>query len=315
MGSMKGSRQPDVQSHQVPDSYRLTRVGVKGVRKPVRVRRPGRTVTLQPVISLFVDLPARQRGSHMSRNIEVVSELVERSVKSPCSSLEELAAKLSRGLLDKHEYATQAEVEMRADYFVEKKNPSGKKSTEHYLLIGRALAHRGATILVRKSIGVEVVGMTACPCAQETVKEYLAKTDKRLLDGTCPPPMLTHNQRNLTSLMIEVPERFSVEADDLINLVEGSQSSPTYEILKRPDEGQVVLNAHRNPKFVEDVVRDLLRKVVESYPDLPDEVAVSVRSESQESIHKHDAVAERITTMGELRRSRPAFEFPKKSCA
>jgi GTP cyclohydrolase-4 len=77
----------------------------------------------------------------------------------------------------------------------------------------------------------------------------------------------------------------------------------------------VVLNAHRNPKFVEDVVRDLLRKVVESYPNLPDEVAVSVRSESQESIHKHDAVAERITTMGELRRSRPAFEFPKKSCA
>jgi GTP cyclohydrolase-4 len=115
--------------------------------------------------------------------------------------------------------------------------------------------------------------------------------------------------------MVEVPERFSVEADDLIGLVEGSQSSPTYEILKRPDEAQVVLDAHRNPKFVEDVVRDLLKKVADSYPDLPDEVAVSVRSESEESIHKHNAVAERITTMGELRRSRPHFDYPRKSCA
>ena len=312
---MRVARHPDVQNHHVPDSFRLTRVGVTGVKKPVRVRRPGRTVTLQPEISLFVDLPARQRGSHMSRNIEVVSELVERSVKRPCSSLEELAAKLSRGLLDRHEYATQAESEMRADYFVEKKNPSGRSSTEHYSLLARAVAHRGARILVRKSIGVEVVGMTACPCAQETVREFLAAGDRRLRNGTYPAPMLTHNQRNITSLMVEVPERFSVEADDLIRLVEGSQSSPTYEILKRPDEGQVVLNAHRNPKFVEDVVRDLLRKVVESYPDLPDEVAVSVRSESEESIHKHNAVAERITTMGELRRSRPPFEHPTKSCA
>jgi GTP cyclohydrolase-4 len=312
---MKVARHPDVQNHQVPDSYRLTRVGVTGVKKPVRIRRPGRTVTLQPTISLYVDLPARQRGSHMSRNIEVVSELVERSVRRPCSSLEDLAAKLSRGLLDRHEYATQAEAEMSADYFMEKKNPSGKKSTEHYSLLARAVAHRGARLLIRKSIGVEVVGMTACPCAQETVREFLAARDRRPAGGACPPPMLTHNQRNVTSLMIEVPERLDVEADDLIRLVEGCQSSPTYEILKRPDEGQVVLNAHQNPKFVEDVVRDLLKKVVETYPNLPDEVAVSVKSESQESIHKHNAVAERVTTMGELRRSRPAFKFPKKSCA
>jgi GTP cyclohydrolase-4 len=308
-------KHPDVQNHQMPDSYRLSRVGVTGVKKPVRVRRPGRTVTLQPVISLFVDLPARQRGSHMSRNIEVVSEIVERSVGRPCSSLEDLAAKMSRSLLDKHEYATVAEVEMRADYFIEKKNPSGKKSTEFYTLLARSTAHRGAGILVRKSVGVEVIGMTACPCAQETVRQFLAAKDKRLSDGTCPAPMLTHNQRNITSLMVEVPEKFDAEADDLITLVESSQSSPTYEILKRPDEGQVVIRAHENPKFVEDVVRDLLRKVVDNYPRLPDEAAVHVRSESQESIHKHNAVAERITTMGELRRSRPAFDFPKKSCA
>lgn len=312
---MQVARHPDVQNHRVPDSYRLTRVGVTGVKKQVRIRRPGHVVTVQPVISLFVDLPASQRGSHMSRNIEVVSDLVERSVKKPCRSLENLAAMLSRGLLERHGYASTAEVEMKADYFVEKKNPSGKRSTESYSILARSVAHRGACLLVRKSIGVEVIGMTACPCAQETVREFLASKDKRLRDSTCPPPMITHNQRNITSLMVEVPETCEIEANDLIELVELSQSSPTFEILKRPDEGQVVMNAHDNPKFVEDVVRDTLRRVVKKYPRLPDESAVHVRSESQESIHKHNAVAERITTMGELRRSRPEYEFPRKSCA
>ena len=94
---------------------------------------------------------------------------------------------------------------------------------------------------------------------------------------------------------------FEVEANDLIDILEQSFSSPTFEILKRSDEAAVVINAHRNPKFVEDVVRDILTKVLERYHDLPDEVKVTVRSESQESIHKHNAFAERVTSMRELR--------------
>ena len=308
-------KEPDVQNHRMPDSYRLTRVGVTNVKKQVLVRRPGRVVTVQPVISLFVDLPANLRGSHMSRNIEVVSELVERSVTKPSASLEELASRLARGLLERHEYASVAEVEMKADYFLERRNPSGKRTTESYSLLARAVAHRGAELLVRKSIGVEVMGMTACPCAQETVAGLLRQRNKGRGRGAYDGPMLTHNQRNITSLMIEVPERVGLEANDLIRLVESSQSAPTLEMLKRPDEGNLVLRAHRNPKFVEDVVRDLLRKVVDRYPRLPDEVAVTVRSESQESIHKHNAVAERVTTLGELRRSRPVLNYDKRSCA
>jgi GTP cyclohydrolase-4 len=115
--------------------------------------------------------------------------------------------------------------------------------------------------------------------------------------------MITHNQRNITTLMIEVPGHVEVEADDLISIVEGSLSSPTYGILKREDEAKVVLDAHRNPKFVEDVVRDILGKLLERYADMPDSVHVTVRSESEESIHKHNAFAERVTTLGELRAS------------
>ncbi len=306
-------KMPDVQNHRVPDNYRLTRVGVTGVKKPVQVARGGRTVTLMPTISLFVDLPARQRGSHMSRNLEVVAELVDESVCRPHPSLEDLCATLSRGLLDRHGYATTAEVEMVADYFLEMKNPSGRRTIEGYQLLARAVAHRGARHLVRKSIGVEVTGMTACPCAQETVRQLFARKGAKRC--RVEPPLLTHNQRNVTSVLMEVPEKYPVEADDLIRLVEASQSSPTREILKRPDEGWLVLSAHLNPKFVEDVVRDVLRNIVEKYRDLPDEVAVTVRSEAQESIHKHDAVAERVTTLGELRRSRAGPGFDRKSCA
>jgi GTP cyclohydrolase-4 len=311
----KPMRMPDVQNHRVPDNFRLSRVGVTGVKKPIQIARGDLVITLMPTISLYVDLPARQRGAHMSRNVEVVAELVDESVCRPHPSLEDLCATLSRGLLDRHEYATTAEVEMRADYFLQMKNPSGRKTVESYQLLARAVAHRGADHLVRKSIGVEVVGMTACPCAQETVRQFFARKDRRLRDGTCVSPLLSHNQRNVTSVLMEVPEKYPVEADDLIRLVEASQSSPTREILKRPDEGQLVLNAHMNPKFVEDVVRDVLRNIVQKYKNLPDEVAVTVRSEAQESIHKHNAVAERVTTLGELRRSRTGKGFDRKSCA
>ena len=112
-----------------------------------------------------------------------------------------------------------------------------------------------------------------------------------------------HNQRNIGTLMIEIPsDDHSVDADDLIRIVEDSFSSPTFSILKRKDEAELVLNAHKKPKFVEDVVRDMLGHILRRYPDFPDDVVVIARSESEESIHKHNAFAERVTTLGELRK-------------
>jgi len=137
--------------------------------------------------------------------------------------------------------------------------------------------------------------MTACPCAREVIKT-IGKYDSKDI-----PP--THNQRNITTLMIEVPgDSKEVDANDLIDIAEKSFSSPTYGILKRKEEGKLVYNAHKNPKFVEDVVRDALSLILEKYSSLPDDVLVVVRSESEESIHKHNAFAERVTTLGELKK-------------
>lgn len=282
-------------------SFKLTRVGVTGIKKPINVQRPDKVVMLTAEIDVFVDLPSTQKGSHLSRNVEIISEILDKSVRHPVRSLELLCEEICHMLLDRHEYATYSEVEMRADYFLEKALDSGKKSLEGYKLIAKATAKRNQETSYKKLIGVEVVGMTTCPCAMETVRKMLEAEYPDAEECIKNIPVVTHNQRNITNLMIEVPKDFEVEADDLIQIVEDSLSSPTYEILKRDDEALITLQAHKNPKFVEDVVRDILGRILEKYTNLPDSVVITVRSESEESIHKHNAYAERITTLGELR--------------
>ncbi|MEE9612896.1 MAG: GTP cyclohydrolase, FolE2/MptA family, partial [Desulfatiglandales bacterium] len=93
-----------------------------------------------------------------------------------------------------------------------------------------------------------------------------------------------------------------IEAEDLIALLEQSMSSRLYEVLKREDEVAVVLDAHANPNFVEDIVRKVLMSIVNRYSKLPDDALVFTRSESFETIHQHNATAERLARLGELRK-------------
>jgi GTP cyclohydrolase-4 len=285
----------DVQGRKSLNGFKLTRVGVTEVRKQVTVQRSYGTSCLNCVIDIFVDLPSTQRGSHLSRNLEVIAEVLEKSVSRPVSGLEVLAGNICKMLFDRHEYASYAEVNIMADYFLDRSGPSGKIGKEPFKLMAKANGNRGKGM--RKMIGAQAIGMTACPCAMETIRDSVKGNVTIESDF----PVISHNQRNISTLMIEVPSHCDVEANDLIDILERSFSSPTFEILKRSDEAAVVINAHRNPKFVEDVVRDILTKVLEKYVELPDEVKVTVRSESEESIHKHNAFAERVTTLKELR--------------
>ncbi len=276
----------------------LTRVGVTGVKKPVVVTRGGRSTTLFCTLDVFVDLPSTQKGSHLSRNLEAINEAVSASIKEPISGIEVIAANICRALREKHEYSTFAEVHLVADYFLERPGPSGKRNLEAFKIMADAISRNDDGL--KKMVGVEVVGMTACPCAMETVREQYC--NNVIMEGDL--PVISHNQRNVATLMVEVPEDCDVEANDLIDVVELSFSSATYEVLKRSDEAKVVLQAHQRPKFVEDVVRTMLSFVLERYPQLPDTVQVTVRSESEESIHKHNAFAERVATLGDLRNLR-----------
>ena len=266
-----------------------------GVKKLIHIKRPNsdKIISLVVKMDLFVDLPASQKGSHMSRNLEIVSEITDENLKKPVSDLESFCAETAKKLLEKHEYATRSEIKAEADYFLERKYPSGETGLEPYKLVAEARAKKSGEL--KKLIGVKVIGMTACPCAMEIIGNI-----GKYSPNDTPP---THNQRNITTVMIEVPRKnIMIDANDLIDIAEQSFSSPTFSILKRAEEGKLVFDAHKNPKFVEDVVRDVLNIILNKYSDLPDDVIVVVRSESEESIHKHNAYAERVTTLGELRK-------------
>jgi GTP cyclohydrolase-4 len=122
-------------------------------------------------------------------------------------------------------------------------------------------------------------------------------------------PTASHNQRGRGTLLLGTNR--SLAAEQLVHLVEASMSSETYELLKRPDEFYVVNKAHRNPMFAEDVVREVFRNLVDMYPDLPDETFVLARQENLESIHQHNAFAERSGTLGGIR-SELAGRLPQK---
>ncbi|HUR60903.1 MAG TPA: GTP cyclohydrolase MptA [Candidatus Thermoplasmatota archaeon] len=290
---------PDVQAQDAPRPYALTRVGVKGVKKPVTVHRPGQDPHgVVGTFDLYVDLPKTQKGTHMSRNLEALADILDEEVAAEAPSLENLCRRLAVRLLEKHDYASHAHVRAETDYFLKRRNPGGRSSIEPYRLLAEAEAFRegnpkGKRATLRR-VGVQVVGMSACPCAMETVRHKFTASGHRL---PAELPVITHNQRNKVTLMLDLPGDADVEAGQLVDICEASLSAPTFEILKRGDEGDLVIQAHGEPRFVEDVVREALHRVDAKYGKLRG-AEVFVSSEAEESIHKHNAYAERRTTVG-----------------
>jgi GTP cyclohydrolase-4 len=283
---------------------RLRSVGLSGIRKPLAVRRGGVEHPLAVTFRVAVDLPAERKGSDLSRNAEILAEVVDDTAARPTDSLEATCSQIARELLRRHPSATEATVAASAEYFLSKGVSEAKRSYEDYTLIAEARAVRpaGSSVRVDRSVGAEAVGMTACPCAMETcraelLKEFPLLGDPRLADL----PIVSHNQRNRTRLVFELGEAATVEVDEMIDAIEAAQSSPTFAILKREDEARVVIDAHRRPKFVEDVLRDLLASLPTRFPSLTDEVGVDASTVSEESIHKYNVEAAHRTTFGELK--------------
>jgi GTP cyclohydrolase IV len=288
---------------------RLRSVGLSGIRKPLSIRRPDRVHELAATIRVGVDLPADRKGSDLSRNAEILAEVIDRTVQEPAESLESACSSIARELLSRHPSATQATVDAEATYFLRRGVSADRRSFEDFLLRAEARSFRASdgSLRLERSVGAEVVGMTTCPCAMETTRTLLEAQYPMLSDpGLKGMPMITHNQRNRTSLLFAFGEHGEVEADSIIAAIEAAQSSPTFAILKREDEGRVVTDAHRRPKFVEDVLRDLLASLPVRFPEIPDDVRIRASTVSEESIHKYNVEASHETTMGDLRRSHPS---------
>lgn len=283
---------------------RLRSVGLSGIRKPLTVQRREGTHTLAVEFHVAVDLPSERKGSDLSRNAEILAEVVDETATRPVESLESACSSIARELLVRHPYATTATVAASAEYFLRKGISEERRSFENYTLVAEAHATRGdgGAVSLTRAVGAEAVGMTACPCAMETCRDRLIAEFPLLSSPELKDmPMISHNQRNRTRLMFDLPDASEIEADDLIAAIELAQSSPTFAILKRGDEAQVVLDAHRHPKFVEDVLRDLLASLPDRFRDIPDATVVRASTVSEESIHKYNVEASHQVTLGELR--------------
>ena len=302
---------PDTQDDAPNIPIKLTRVGVTGVKKLLQLERHNkRPIILLPTFDAFVDLPFNQKGVHMSRNPEAISEVLDSVSKDNTFGVESLCAKIVEKMMDKHEYARRVEISMTTDYMFMHESPVTKHETQETAnLKAKAVGLRDddGNIEIRKSIGAELIGMTVCPCAQESVRESDKNKLLEFLDEETTQKVLdtvtfaSHNQRGIGTLLIEVPEGCEVKGEDIIEIIEKSMSSPVCELLKRPDENATVMNAHENPVFVEDCVRNMMEMIADKYSDLPDDTLITSRQENQESIHRHNAFAEKVTTMGELK--------------
>jgi GTP cyclohydrolase I/GTP cyclohydrolase-4 len=292
----------DLQATEPEIRIGLSRAGVTGVQKAIRMVHGGIEALVSAEIDCYVDLDPAQKGVHMSRFPELFEEAIDEELGEKLL-VERLAEHVARHIVDRQR-ALRAEVRIAARYPIERLTPvTGLRTQELVTLVGLAAATRTSA---RRAVGVEATGINACPCAQGMVRESAAERlaeagfahadVERILELV---PLATHNQRGRGELYLGTELR--VDAEELVDIVERSMSSPIYALLKRPDELFVVEHAHLQPRFVEDSVRVMVKHVLDAYPELAAGDFVLARQVNFETIHNHDVLAERFGVAGELR--------------
>jgi GTP cyclohydrolase IV len=293
----------DLQASEPDVRIGLSRAGVSGVRKAIRIRYGEIEKLIAADIDCTVDLDPARKGVHMSRFPELFEEAIEEVVIEEALLVEQLASHIAAQIVERQE-ALRAEVRIVAQYPLERRTPVTELPTQELVsLIGLAAASTRAS---RKVVGVEATGINACPCAQGLVREAsrgrlaAAGFDAADIDQILElVPVATHNQRGRGTLYVGTDA--PVNAEELVRIVEGSMSAPIYALLKRPDELHVVEHAHAHARFVEDSVRLALHETLLTYPRLRGSDFLFSRQVNFETIHNHDVIAERFGTVAELR--------------
>jgi GTP cyclohydrolase-4 len=298
---------PDVQATRPDVAVGLNRVGVTGVEKLVEMsREEDRPIVLMAEFEVFVDLPSWRKGADMSRNMEVIDETLEEAVSRMDLRVEEICGIAAERLLDKHEYTERAEVHMKAEYIIRERTPASDRPTQSTAdVIASATATDDGT---RAEIGTQVTGMTVCPCSQgmsaararETLREH-GVDDETIESFLREVPQPGHSQRGHATLTIESQGSPGVDFTELVEVARDSMSARIYNLAKRPDEDHMTFQSHNDAKFVEDCVRAMAEGVVERFPDLEDNTIVRMEQSNDESIHQHNAHAERIADVATLR--------------
>jgi GTP cyclohydrolase-4 len=298
---------PDVQASRPDVTVGLSQVGVTGVEKLVKIARNGkRPIVLMAEFEVFVDLPSWRKGADMSRNMEVIDEVLEAAVSEETYRTEDVCGDAAERLLEKHDYTSKAEVSMEAEFVVKDETPESHKPTQGTVdIIASATATEDGTT---EEIGARVTGMTVCPCSQRMMSERareklddLGVEESEVTEFLQTVPQAGHAQRGHATLTVESEGAPEVDLIDIIEVARESMSARIYNLAKRPDEDHMTFEAHANAKFVEDCVRSMAEGVVAEFPQLDDEALVRMEQSNDESIHQHNAHAERVAEVGQLR--------------
>lgn len=251
----------DIQNQEDPRKIPLEKVGVKNVHYPVQVLdKSNKIQNTTATVDLFVDLPHNFKGTHMSRFIQVFHKYRSSvTMQHFLEMLEEIRTKLD---------AEKSYGKLSFPYFIEKSAPvSGEKGFMTYICSYEAEVSKNSREFF---VNIEVPVTTLCPCSK-AISEYGA-----------------HNQRGTVRVRILYSDFFWIE--DVITMIENCASSPLYSVLKREDEKSVTEHAYENPRFVEDLVREVYIGL-KNFPVSKPFEWFCVEAENEESIHLHNAYA------------------------
>jgi len=248
----------DVQNKTDKRGIDIQKVGVKDIQMPLLVERKNDSNQIvNAKARMSVSLPKKFKGTHMSRFVEVLNEYRKSNLFDLYPMLSNIKEKLM---------AQSAQVRFAFTYFIEKKAPVSKMASPmgYECFLKATLSDD-----YKFYLGVKVPVTTLCPCSKE------------ISDNGA------HNQRTIVSLTVSYDRDSHIWLEDLIEDIEKCGSSPVYPILKRQDEKYVTECAYNNPKFVEDVLRDVIL-MIEKYKEIN---SYEIEIESFESIHNHSAWA------------------------
>jgi GTP cyclohydrolase I len=256
-----GHTLPDIQSTGDGRNVPINKVGVKGVRYPITLRTPDNvqgSMTTVASINMYVALPAEEKGTHMSRFLEVLNEyhqsLSSTTIKDVCKSMKQRLK------------ASEAHLELSFPYFIDKKAPVTGQVGKLDIDVTFEMTSNGVDDFI---LGIKVPATSLCPCSKE-ISQYGA-----------------HNQRCEMTVRVRLRDGELLWIEELFAMIEQCASTQVFSVLKRPDEKWVTERAYENPKFVEDIVRDMA--VVLNADDRI--VWYECYSENFESIHNHNAYA------------------------
>jgi len=255
---------PDVQSSRDERALPIEQVGIRGLRHPLMIRTKAGTFPAVGNFEMDVALPANVKGTHMSRFVALLQKQTE-AIDS------EVVVKMVREMLPLLN-ATEGRIQFSYTHFVKKAAPvSGVESLMDYEVTWIAKGKLLATgnVDVELNLRALVPVMSLCPCSKE-ISEYGA-----------------HNQRSHVTMSVVLDAQTKMTVEDLVQAAESQASSELWGMLKRPDEKWVTERAYDNPKFVEDLVRDVAGQLKKDERIL----SLVVEAENFESIHNHSAYA------------------------